>query len=218
MPSPEVKLVDAVPLPYLLALPPSPIEEPPPRPVLCFLHGYDEAAPVPIRRGVTRHGPLSPQSAPAARRDFIVVAPQLPTAGDHWHRYAGVVREIVQHVQATHRRDPARTYLTGFSFGGNGVFDLALRQRDFWTALWAVDPTRVPAEDSQRPVWLSSGAVSRRGKARFIERMRLAPLEETPPGRRVYLDQGHDHVGTATAAYRDERIYRWLLTHESSSA
>ncbi|HMQ53101.1 MAG TPA: hypothetical protein PKD98_13525, partial [Anaerolineae bacterium] len=30
----------------------------------------------------------------------------------------------------------------------------------------------------------------------------------------VYVDYGKDHSGTATSAYRDRRIYDWLLTKQ----
>ncbi|WP_268898780.1 hypothetical protein [Geomesophilobacter sediminis] len=36
-----------------------------------------------------------------------------------------------------------------------------------------------------------------------------------PPRRncnQVYTDEGLDHAGTATSAYRDPRIYYWLLS------
>lgn len=208
----DLQLVESAPLRFLLRLPRTDRASAGAGPVLCFLHGYDEAAPLEIQRGLTRHGPLRRGSSTHAAHDFIVVAPQLPMAGDLWSRYADAVQEIVQEVQHHHRGDRRRTYLTGFSFGGNGVFDLALKQRDLWAALWAVDPTRVPAEDPQLPIWLSSGQVSRRRKAGFIERLRLKTVESAPAGDRIYVDQGQDHVGTAALAYRDERIYRWLLS------
>lgn len=180
-------------------------------PVLCFLHGYDEGAPTPLREGVTRHGPLRAGSAPRAVEEFIVVAPQLPRMGDHWHLHADAVRAIVEEVRAAHGGDARRTYLTGFSFGGNGVFDLALAQPGYWAALWPVDPTRVPRGDPARPVWLSIGAAARRGTAGFIRTLGLQPAGPAPAGDRIYLDEGEDHVGSATRAYRDERIYGWLL-------
>jgi poly(3-hydroxybutyrate) depolymerase len=146
-------------------------------------------------------------------RDFIVVAPQLRRAGDLWHRSADDVHRIVEEVRAEHGGDPARAYLTGFSFGGNGVFDLALAQPGLWAALWAVDPTRVPPEDPRRPAWLSFGAAARRGRQAFIRALALQPAHGQPPeGDRVYLDEGEDHVGSAAHAYRDDRIYRWLLS------
>lgn len=211
----EPRLIGSSPLRYLLSLPGSAAE---PRPVLVFLHGYDEGAPMDIHHALTLHGPLRAGNPAAAREEFIVVAPQLPVRGDLWRGQADAVREIVRQVQAQHGGDPRRTYLTGFSFGGNGVFDLALAQPGVWAALWSVDPTRVPRSDPGLPVWLSSGAISRRLQALFNAALRLEPAGPGPLGDRVYADQGSDDVGTATRAYQDERIYRWLLAQARPSA
>jgi predicted peptidase len=208
---PGLRAIQSSPLSYLLSVPAGEATEP--RPVLCFLHGYDEAAPAPIHEGVARHGPLRPGSARRALDDFIIVAPQLPRAGDLWHLYADVVRTIVEGVRAAHGGDRRRTYLSGFSFGGNGVFDLAIAQPDFWAALWPVDPTRIPRSDPGRPVWLSVGDIARHGGAGFVRALRLEPADGGASGDRVYLDEGQDHVGSATRAYRDARIYEWLLSH-----
>ncbi len=181
-----------------------------PHPVLCFLHGYDEAAPMDIRRAVTMHGPLRAGN-PAVAGEFIIVAPQLPRAGDLWHRHADDVGRIVDEVRERHGGDARRSYLTGFSFGGNGVFDLAIAQPHRWAALWPVDPTRVPVRDPGRPVWLSFGEVARYRKAGFTGALGLQSVGDPPEGDRLGLDEGEDHVGSARRAYRDERIYRWLL-------
>jgi poly(3-hydroxybutyrate) depolymerase len=202
--------VEDGPLRYLVAVPPA--QQPAGHPVLCFLHGYDEGAPLPMQDALTRHGPLRSGNAVHAIEEFLIVAPQLPTRGDLWHQYADAVRAILTQVRQHHAGDPQRTYLTGFSFGGNGVFDLALRQPDTWAALWAVDPTRVPARDPQRPVWLSVGAAARPRTAGFIRALALRPPGKHTDAERVYLDEGADHVGAATRAYQDERIYAWLLS------
>jgi predicted peptidase len=209
---PDVRVIESAPLPYLLSVPADRGPEGGAWPVLCFLHGYDEAAPTEIRRALTRHGPLRPGSAPRAVRDFIVLAPQLPHAGDVWYRYADAVRQIVVQVQRAHEGDPRRTYLSGFSFGGNGAFDLAIARTGFWAALWPVDPTRVPREDPGSPIWLSLGEVARRRKDAFVRALDLEPVGAAPVGNRLYLDEGQDHVGSATLAYGDERIYAWLLS------
>jgi hypothetical protein len=212
MPEPDLRLLDGAPLPCPVSLPPASAESTSAWPVLCFLHGYDEAAPMETRAALTRHGPLRPGSSPVATSELIVVAPQLPGPGDVWLQYADAVREIVATVQSAHGGDPARTYLTGFSFGGNGALDLGLMQPDVWAALWPVDPTRVPRGELAQPVWLSFGAVARRGKAGFVRALHLRPAEgDLPAGDRLCLDEGADHVGSATLAYRDDRIYRWLL-------
>jgi predicted peptidase len=215
----ELQVVESSPLRYLQFIPTAQALRTEPYPVLCFLHGLDEAAPLDIRQGLTRHGPLRPGNPLPAVTEFIVVAPQLPQAGDLWYRYAEAVRQIVTEVQSAYSGDPERTYLTGFSFGGNGVFDLAIADPELWAALWPVDPTRVPRTDPQRPLWLSFGSVARSRKDDFIRALALEPVDTVPEGDRLYLDEGYDHVGSATSAYRDERIYRWLLTkHLPASA
>jgi predicted peptidase len=201
---------------YLLSLPAGGE----PAPLLCFLHGYDEAAPMPLERGVTKHGPLRTGSAAIARDSFVIVAPQLPRAGDLWLRYADAVLEIIASAANATRVDPSRRYLTGFSFGGNGVFELGGAHPDFWAALWAVDPTRVPREPPPLPVWLSMGQVARIRSKGFVQTLGLvdattlasASLAHTD---RVFTDEGHDHVGSATHAYADTRCYEWLLARRS---
>jgi predicted peptidase len=178
-----------------------------PLPLLCFLHGYGEAAPMAIDRALRRHGPLAASAAALARREFIILAPQLPIAGDLWGRHADRVRTLIDDVCAKQAVDVTRMYLTGFSYGGNGVFDLALAQPDRWAALWSVDPTRVPQRAPEQPLWLSAGDAARAQRAPFVRALRLGAS-----GERVWADQGEDHVGSARAAYGDERIYRWLLS------
>lgn len=207
----RIHVVDAEPLRYLVAVPNLPRTETGILPVLCFLHGNDEAAPLDIREAAERFGPLRDDAYWRAGEDFVVVVPQLPQAGDHWHRYADAVRTCVSEVQDRYGTDPIRRYLTGFSYGGNGVFDLGLAQPDFWAALWAVDPTRVPQQDPQQAVWLSIGAAARRQSERFVSCLGLEPGNPMASGRRLYLDEGRDHTETAVLAYRTAKIYDWLL-------
>jgi predicted peptidase len=212
----DLALISDLALPFLLSLPRTAkpgADQGGQRPVLCFLHGYLEGVPTEIFAGLSAHGPLSPRSSPLAGGEFIVAAPQLPARGDLWRSYADAVCEIVGYVQATCNGDPRRTYLTGFSYGGNGVLDLALFAPSLWAALWPVDPTRVPAADPGLPVWLSSGAAARPSAPGFIERLQLTGAE-AGLGDRVYLDEGLDHVGTASSAYGTDRIYRWLLARQ----
>lgn len=189
---------------HLLSVP----EREGPHPLLVFLHGYDEGAPTPLEEGLTRHGPLRNGNPPGVRERFMILAPQLPVSGDVWHRYADDVQALVTTTCDRLGGDRRRAYLTGFSFGGNGVFDLALLQKELWAALWAVDPTRVPRQPIAAPVWLSAGEVTRYQERAFTEALHLG---NSPKTRRVYDDRGDDHVGAARRAYADEAIYDWLL-------
>jgi hypothetical protein len=78
----ELRVERAAPLPWVLALPREAPRPRAPRPVLCFLHGYDEGPPTALEQGVTRHGPLRAPAAVASLAQFIVVAPQAPVRGD----------------------------------------------------------------------------------------------------------------------------------------
>lgn len=194
---------------YALRLPDA--TRPAPHPVLCFLHGYDEGAPTEIVRALTRHGPLRRGNPADALAPFTIVAPQLPFRGDVWAHFAEPVGALLSHVHKEFSGDPRRSYLAGFSFGGNGVFDLAIANPEAWAALWAVDPTRVPASEVEPPVWLSFGEIARARKPQFIRALKLSPVGEAASGDRLQLDEGADHVGSATLAYSDARIYGWLL-------
>jgi poly(3-hydroxybutyrate) depolymerase len=211
----SLHVVESGPLPYLLSIPRGAWPEAGMWPVLCHLHGRDEGPPTALRDGLTRHGPLRPGSGAAGSDRFLVVAPQLPVRGDLWAGHAEAIRETARQVQALHGGDPARTYLAGFSYGANGVLDVALLHPDVWAALWPVDPTRVPSADPGLPVWLSAGELSRGATAEFVRRLRLQPAGEGTPPDRVLVDDGADHVGTATRAYRDARIYDWLLARRA---
>src|SRR5690606_31909001 len=68
------------------------------QPVLCFLHGDDAGAPVPIRTALLGRGPLAPGASERAA-EFLVIAPQLPHGGDTWNRYSATVREIILDVR-----------------------------------------------------------------------------------------------------------------------
>lgn len=171
-----------------------------------------------IQRALTLHGPLRPGNPADALAPFFIIAPQLPVRGDLWYRHSEAVRWLVRHAHEQHGGDPERSYLTGFSFGGNGVFDLALLQPDIWAALWAVDPTRVPPRDPQRPLWLSIGEIARARQAQFIRALSLSPPVADGRATRVILDEGGDHVGSAATAYRDRRIYSWLLARHLREA
>jgi hypothetical protein len=185
-------------------------------PLLCFLHGYGEAAPLDIFDALTMHGPLRAGNPAAAVDRFVIVAPQLPLAGDLWYRHSPAVHDIVSRESQQHGCDVQRWYLTGFSFGGNGVFDLALAQPDTWAALWAVDPTRVPERDIARPLWLSFEEIARHQFSAFIARLSLEPADETLTRDHVWTDDGENHVRTAALAYGNERAYDWLLSKRSA--
>lgn len=186
------------------------------RPVLCFLHGNGEhSGKLTIEQALGKHGPLQDdaKTRDAVGNRFIVVFPQLfKPGGDVWGNYADDVEDIVKFVWDEYGGDPKRTYLTGFSFGGNGVFCIASKKPGVWAALWPVDPTIKPIPESQLPVWLSLGPYSR-CEEEGLQKLRFQKIgkESDNSAKFVYLDYGANHGCTATETYRDKRAYKWLL-------
>uniref|UniRef100_A0A914QLD0 Uncharacterized protein n=1 Tax=Panagrolaimus davidi TaxID=227884 RepID=A0A914QLD0_9BILA len=202
-------------LPYLIS---KPWGSPPPDgfPILVFLHGWQEAAPVPIQEAMIKFGPLDVDNPSHVKEQFIIIAPQMPKKGDYWDKFAQAVKDIVVKVQNEEGGDKNRTYLTGFSFGGNGVFEVAVRQPNFWAALWAVDQTRVPDNDPQRPIWISVGIFVRSNLSTFVTKLGLKSAKLNFDADRVHDDTLRTHIGAAEEAYKDEKIYRWLLSKSLS--
>ena len=188
-------------------------------PVLMFLHGWKEAAPLPIREALTRHGPLRPGSAAIATERFVVVAPQLPAPGGNvWPARADEVAAIARAVAREFSGDLGRMYLGGFSYGGNGVLALGRRQPEVWAALWPVDPPDAPpdapAGPIARPLWVSSGPYSDKHAAAYLGQLGCLarPRDAVPAADRIYDHEvSKEHGPTATAAYKDGAIYEWLL-------
>jgi poly(3-hydroxybutyrate) depolymerase len=192
---------------YLVSYPPAGEQGDGPRPVLCFLHGQGEAVPMPVERSAGLHGPLSKTSWPAARERFVVVEPQRAGLRDDWVADLDAVVRIVRGVQQRHGGDPDRTYLTGFSLGGNGVLDFAAAAAgpDLWAAYWAVDPTRLPAGLPRRPMWVSAGPLTKWDRG-------FPALRAADDGDKFRVtDEADDHVEAAARAYGRAEVYDWLL-------
>ena len=211
----------------LVSIPP----DPPPEggwPILIFLHGIGETAPLALQVAMTRHGPLGASSGSEATRRFVVIAPQLPApGGDVWNRFANQVEAIARNAVDTYQGNRSKIYLTGFSLGGNGVLDIGSLLPEVWAALWPVDPTRYqpvdsnnrPVDRANQPIWVSAGEHARGQHASFtgnwgtVDHDWTANPYPNPNPRRVYEDRGLNHVPTAMAAYSAGAIYDWLLRH-----
>ena len=161
-----------------------------------------------IERSAALHGPLSTTSWPAARERFVIVEPQRPGLRDDWAADLDAVATLVRRVQQAGRGDPARTYLTGFSLGGNGVLDFAAAGPDVWAAYWPVDPTRLPVRVPSRPMWVSAGPLTKwnRGSPAW-------PARDAGDGTFRVTAEADDHVEAAARAYGRAEVYDWLLAH-----
>ena len=187
-------------------------------PVMCFLHGHGEAA---IDGQGTQQGLgiLLAHGSPALHGElglrpfarFLLVCPQLEVQREWSAADAADVRNLVEQVAERHGARQGRKVLTGFSFGGSGVFTFAALQPDYWTALWPVAPARYSPPPADRPVLIHYGRPDRR-----------CPPLTSPPFQgdgstrihKVLLDgippSSHGHSQTCIAAYLDPDAHAWV--------
>lgn len=186
-----------------------------PWPTLVFLHGNGEAAPKPIEQALTLWGPLRPGNPAIASEKFLVVAPQLParSKGDHWGSHAGDIQEIVDTIVARGEADPKRLYLTGFSYGANGVFRVVGQQKNRWAAIWPVDPPGMFPSYFGRPIWLWYGSQFWNANETNRATLNLAAVnEDVAKSSALYTaNPALAHTPIAVAAYGEARVYEWLL-------
>jgi predicted peptidase len=121
------------------------------------------------------------------------------------------------------RGDPGRVYLSGFSMGGAGVYDIAARWPERFAALVAISGF-VPQDDNalvQRlrliPLRIVHGANDERvpvdGARRFAADLKNA-------GASVQYSEYPDtrHGPTAEKAYADHMVIDWLLSQRRTAA
>jgi predicted peptidase len=215
----ETTLTNQVGLRYLLSLPKAYEEKARSRwPLLLFLHGAGERGA--DLKKVAVHGP--PKLIQAGWEfPFIVVSPQCP---DHGRWEEAVLLALLDDLQARHRVDTNRVYLTGLSMGGFGTWALGAKHPERFAAiapicgggevidLYLTTPARQKALRSLG-VWAFHGgkdpvvplAESERMGAAF-KRGGCTDLKLT-----VYPEAGHD---SWTAAYQGQELYDWFLKHK----
>ncbi len=182
-------------------------------PVMLFLHGRGESnGALSI---VAKWGP--PRMA--ARGDslpYILVSPQCPRES-FWSKedQQALLIELLDHVAATYKTDPARTYLTGLSMGGFGSWRLAADHPERFAAVAPVCGIGDPADAEKLkdvPIWAwhgtEDGAVPYSGSAEVVEAIKKAG------GTKVRLTT-LQHIGhnSWSAAYATPQLYDWFNAH-----
>ena len=203
---------------YMIRLPAGSIGRGEPRPLLIYLHGAGE-----LRKSVyslKRHDPGQFASNRLSREEFpfIVVCPKNNRGA--W-KPAQVVRflEEIQEPQHTRWRvDPDRIYLTGYSMGGYGVWETALKYPNHFAAI-------IPLAGGCRhsfqecsacpPVWAFHGEldaiVPPENSIDMVELCRYLRADHDAARLTLYPETGHD---IAARVYQNPGLYRWILSHK----
>ncbi|MDD5145841.1 MAG: PHB depolymerase family esterase [Candidatus Pacebacteria bacterium] len=194
-------------LKYLLALP-SPDNASVKLPALIFLHGIGE-------RGndlelVKRYG-LPKFVKEGKSFPFLVISPQCPR-DKRWEDedVAEAVIGLLEEVVRSYPVDTSRIYLTGYSMGGQGVWELAIRYPGYFAALLPVSGRRwrnfpQSVENLRNtPIWIFHSIDDG-----IIPASEVWEIEKVIGGNVhvTYLLGGHY---ICDEAYAEPELYKWL--------
>lgn len=205
-------------------------------PVILFLHGSGE-------RGDDNRSQLAVGLGPHVRAhaaDFpaIVVFPQAP-AETEWNQVTDVVLAQLDAATREFGGDPHRTYLTGLSMGGYGVWELALRQGYRFAALVPVcggllhprrpsmavtgledeaDPYAAVAQRLRTtPVWIFHGARDASVPVDYSRRLHAA-LQAADARDARYTEFPEADHNSWDPAYATPALWDWLFAQRQANA
>lgn len=178
-----------------------------PPPLLLFLHGGD--------RSNTRHHPARYAAQEGLERfPFLVVAPHC-AAGCSWPSvdFAALLDE----VEADYAFDRARVYLTGYSMGGFGAWDLLIREPSLFAAAAPIagggDADEI-CTAATVPIRAYHG--DRDNVIPHSASVEMVEALDACGGRGELITlSGVDH-GSWVPTFKDPAFYAWLLEHRRS--
>jgi lysophospholipase L1-like esterase/dienelactone hydrolase len=214
-------------LDYYLLAPPR-VEPGKKYPLVVILHGND-ASRQPL------HGVATPRFTEASvRREYpcYVFAPRCPQ-GQGWSAMPNGLKgpnvyqempaepgkRVLQALENLIKEQPVdtdRVYLTGFSEGGTGVWDLLARRPDLWAAAIPVegggDPARI-GKAKGVAVWAKN---SRAGGGVPIAHAREMIAALNAAGGKPLLSE-YGHSGPAAEFYSEPELLRWMFRQKRGS-
>jgi predicted peptidase len=200
-------------LKYLLYLPKDYSKTGEKWPLIIFLHGAGE-------RGndlnkVKVHG-IAKMLETRDGFPFVVISPQCPENG-WWTDYLPSLKALIDEVKKEYNIDESRIYMTGLSMGGFGTWTMAERYPNLFAAIAPIcgGGEAFLAKYIKAPVWAFHGA-----KDDIVPLQRSQEMVDAVKanGREVkftvYPELMHN---SWDAAYADEELYKWFLSHKKTS-
>ncbi|OPH61827.1 hypothetical protein BC351_00885 [Paenibacillus ferrarius] len=146
---------------------------------------------------------------------FIVVTPQCPS-NSNWILESQSVLALVDEIITNYRVDSNRIYVTGFSMGGNGAWNFALKSPELFSAVVPIsgwfDPDKAMRLKNV-PIWafhcIDDDTVPVSGTEDMVKAL-------TSIGGNIkftyYTGLKHDHR-VMYETFNHAELYTWLLNH-----
>jgi len=185
-------------------------------PLILFLHGMGERGE---NLELLKKHPL-PKSL-EQQKDFpcIVVSPQLQLDKKLWNDMIDPIKELLDQVCAKYSVDTNRIYGTGFSMGGAGIWNFALRYPHYFAAIvpiagaYKFRSRQIPdtiCDLKDLPIWAFHGGKDEAVKSWQTEILAHA-LNACGNIIRFTLYPDADHPQSWIQAYSDPELYTWLF-------
>lgn len=202
-------------------------------PVILFLHGSGERGIEGLDEtqiGLPAAIRLHPEQWP-----FVVVMPQVPFSRHHWTDpdMMAMAMAALRNEEHEFHGDPDRTYLTGLSLGGYGVWEIARYNPHTFAAIapvcggifWSYQPSRwndeatLPGDYAHVlrhvPAWIFHGAADPVVSPKQSELMYEAMKAEGGDVR--FWEYAHVRHNVWEKAYANPELPHWLLSHSLTS-
>jgi len=179
-------------------------------PLILFLHGAGERGD--DLKLVKKHGiPKMVETDPDF--PFIAISPQCPE-GSWWNEQLADLEALLDLITGAYGVDESRIYLTGLSMGGQGTWELAVRQPDRYAAIAPICGPNTPVWFGCRlkdmPIWAFHGAKDEAVPLVASERM-VAAINKCGGQARLTVYPDGNHEAAWIAAYANPELYAWLL-------
>jgi predicted peptidase len=202
---------------YLFYLPESYGEDPHKKwPLILFLHGMGERGD---NLDLLKKHPLP--KILDEQKDFpcIVVSPQLSVDKSLWDDFIDPLKELLDQIQSKYSVDTQRVYVTGFSMGGAGIRNFALRYPHYFAAIvpiagaYKFRSKEIPdnlCDLKELPIWAFHGGKDGAVQAWQTEIL-VNALKVCGCSIRYTLYPEADHSQSWIKAYADPELYIWLF-------
>jgi predicted peptidase len=145
---------------------------------------------------------------------FIVVSPQCAVSTEwYYDRTDTLVDQLLRIVVQRYPVDTMRIYMTGYSMGGIGAWDMAIRHPSWFAAVMPIAARREPGWNpcpmSGIPVWAFHGALD--DVVPLAKGQDVVDAFRTCAGAAtftVYPDAGHD---SWSRTYSTPEVFTWML-------
>lgn len=197
---------------YKLSLPKTCDE---PLPLILFLHGMKKRGT--DLRLLDDYGFIR-VAKEDAEFQYVVVAPQCPEDKD-WPEIRDHVLKILEEVISTHFVDRGRVFLTGFSMGGNGVWDLAANTNGVFAAAATIAGwynTEEAKKLTSMPIWAFHGDEDDVVPVSATELIVHAIMDAGgTPRFTKYTGIGHQHT-VMYVTYANPELYAWFESNRKT--